>query len=177
MERSLAPLQSLVRSRGFTSSDSVTPVSPWHPSIRRAQHLAVSFLGRGQEGTGALAMRYCVFGTSLFPADRLSIWLCPWRTLQVSPVAVAALASLVTVSADRALCTRPCGKRVAVGVLLQAPASISRPLGRMWAIALTGSTLLSCRPDSQAPTHCQSPHHWAASSLQCDRRNPGSLET
>lgn len=74
MEPSPALLQSLVRSRGFTSSDSATPVSPWHPSMplprvwvrsgghgsldsevlcvwdipvscRGAQHLAVSFLG------------------------------------------------------------------------------------------------------------------------------------
>ena len=117
MEHSLAPLHSSGRFRGLTSNDAVTPVSP------RCRSVSSPGSGRGQEGwepRQSGAMESCVLGTSLFPADGLSLWPCPWRTLQVPPVAVAP---------ERALCTRPFGKRVAVGMPQQAPACLSQPPG------------------------------------------------
>lgn len=119
-EHSPAPLHCLVRLQGLTSNDAV---SPWRLSMPLPRVWARS------GGTGALTIKSLVFGTSLFPADGLSLWLCPCKPLQVSPVAGAPQASLVTGPADRAPCTWPRGKRVAFGVLPHAPASISQPLG------------------------------------------------
>lgn len=145
MEHSLAPLYSSVRFRGLTSNDAVTPVSPRCPSVYPPGS------GRGQEGwepRQSGAVESCVLGTSLFPADGLSLWPCPWRTLQVPPMAVARQASLVTVSPERAPCTRPFGKRVAVGMPQQAPASISQPPGGCGPPRLQGA---HCRAADQIP--------------------------